>query len=569
VSLASGETFGSYRIMEPLGRGGMASVYKAYEAALDRYVALKVLPGEFLHDETFAERFRREAKVVARLEHPNIIPIHAFGIEGGIPWMAMRLISGGALSTRLREGRLTHERIIAILGGVADALDYAHGKGVVHRDVKPQNILLDEADRVYLADFGIAKMVEGTGALTQTGMITGTPQYMAPEQAVGQTVDQRVDIYAAGVVAYEMLTGRVPFAADTPVAVLMKHVTEPMPVPAATDVPEPLVRALLRCLSKKPEDRWPTARAFVTALEQGLAEAPTAEVPVSATTTVRAPAARPARTIPPPPRTAAARPAAPARSNLGLILGGLGTVIVLGAVGIFVLMRHGSNAGTTPTASLTSRATAESEVVAPARPTAVGAPPSTVASPPAVSLPPSTTAPPAPDRSAAEAPPAVVAAPRGAPPVRRPAPAPSVAGGLAPAAATEPRAPSAAPLPPSTTLAPLPAGPTGTLQLDVDAQQDAYTSGATTLYLKLMVDGRHFRDLSIVFEGRQTSRSRKRQVFDVPGIPVGRRRITLLASGTPDVEKDRPEGITEVEVGPGANRAVVQVRYNEVKFRDK
>ena len=173
---ASGETFGAYRIIEPLGRGGMASVYKVYEAALDRYVALKVLPGEFLHDETFAERFKREAKVVARLEHPNIIPIHAFGIERGIPWMAMRLISGGALSSLLRGGRLTHERIITILRGAADALDYAHGKGVVHRDVKPQNILLDEAERVYLADFGIAKMVEGSGALTQTGMITGTPQ---------------------------------------------------------------------------------------------------------------------------------------------------------------------------------------------------------------------------------------------------------------------------------------------------------------------------------------------------------------------------------------------------------
>src|SRR5439155_4320281 len=209
MSLASGATFGAYRIIEPLGRGGMASVYKVYEAALDRYVALKVLPGEFLHDETFAERFKREAKVVARLEHPNIIPIHAFGIESGIPWMAMRLISGGALSSLLRGGRLTHERIITILRGAADALDYAHGKGVVHRDVKPQNILLDEAERVYLADFGIAKMVEGSGALTQTGMITGTPQYMAPEQATAQSVDQRVDTYALGVVAYEMLTGRL------------------------------------------------------------------------------------------------------------------------------------------------------------------------------------------------------------------------------------------------------------------------------------------------------------------------------------------------------------------------
>jgi len=568
MSLASGATFGAYRIIEPLGRGGMASVYKAYEAALDRYVALKVLPGEFLHDETFAERFRREAKVVARLEHPNIIPIHAFGIEGGIPWMAMRLVPGGALSSLLRSGRLARERTIAILGGVADALDYAHGKGVVHRDVKPQNILLDEAERVYLADFGIAKMVEGTGALTQTGMITGTPQYMAPEQAIGQTIDQRVDIYATGVVAYEMLTGQVPFSADTPVAVLMKHVTEPIPVPAATEVPEPLVRALLKSMAKKPEDRWPTARAFVTALEQGLAEAPTADVPVSATTTVRAPAARPARTIPPPPRTAAARPPAPARSRVGLVLGGLGLAVVLGAAGVLALLRLGSKAEPTPASSLTSRATAESAVVVPPRPTAVPEPPSTVTPAPSVSEPPSATATTPPERSAAAPPPVILASPR-ANPYRVPTPAPSVAATHEPAPPTEPRAPSTAPPPPTTTLPPLPAGPTGTLQLDVDAQQDSYTSGVSTLYLKLIVDGRPFRDLSIVFAGRETSRSRKRQVFDVAGIPVGRRQITLLASATPGVEKDRPEGVAEVEIGPSGAKAAVQIRYNGVRFKDK
>src|SRR5574341_1994925 len=157
VSLVAGSTFGPYRIIDALGKGGMASVYKAYEAALDRYVALKILPGEFLHDENFAERFRREAKVIARLEHPNIIPIHAFGIEKGTPWMAMRMIPGGALSGLRHEGRLPRARTVAILKGVADALDYAHGKGVIHRDVKPQNVLLDEGDRVYLADFGIAR----------------------------------------------------------------------------------------------------------------------------------------------------------------------------------------------------------------------------------------------------------------------------------------------------------------------------------------------------------------------------------------------------------------------------
>lgn len=253
----------------------MASVYKAYEAALDRYVAVKVLPAEFLHDPTFAERFRREAKVVARLEHPNIIPIFSFDIEQGTPWMAMRMIGGGSLSGILKQGPLPRERIVAILAGVASALDYAHSKGVIHRDVKPQNVLLDEDGRVYLADFGIARMVESSSGLTQTGMISGTPQYMAPEQATAQTVDHRADIYALGIMAYEMFTGHVPFSADTPVAVLMKHVQEPMPLPPPGSVPEPAIRAILKCAAKKADDRWASGTDFVHALQEGLGVLPT------------------------------------------------------------------------------------------------------------------------------------------------------------------------------------------------------------------------------------------------------------------------------------------------------
>ncbi|MFI5007768.1 MAG: protein kinase [Solirubrobacterales bacterium] len=273
MALVPGSNAGPYRIVEPLGRGGMASVYKAYEAGLNRHVALKVLPREFLHDPTFAERFRREAQVIALLEHPNIVPIYAYDIDqaGGIPWMAMRLIGGGALSGRLKQGTTPLPRAVAILRGVADALAYAHGKGVVHRDVKPQNILLDEDGRVYLADFGVAKIVEGPGGITVTGMISGTPQYMAPEQASGAKLDGRADIYSLGIVAYELFTGRVPFSADTPLAVLMKHLQEPIPLPSPSEVPEPLTRVLLKSLAKAPEDRWSTASEFAAALEEALA----------------------------------------------------------------------------------------------------------------------------------------------------------------------------------------------------------------------------------------------------------------------------------------------------------
>jgi hypothetical protein len=274
MDLQPGSEFGPYRVVAPLGRGGMAAVYRAHDPALDRDVALKVLPAEFLHDPAFAARFKQEAQVAARLEHPHIVPVHAFGIESGRPWMAMRLLAGGSLAERVRRGPLTPRDAAAVLRGVANALDYAHAHGIVHRDVKPANVLLDEAGRPYLADFGIARMLEGSPVVTATGLIQGSPTYMAPEQAMGAKVDRLADVYALGVMAFECLTGRAPYTGPTPVAILMKHVQEPVPQPAPAELAPALAAVVRRCLAKSPAERWPSAGAFAAALEQAAAGVP-------------------------------------------------------------------------------------------------------------------------------------------------------------------------------------------------------------------------------------------------------------------------------------------------------
>jgi len=329
LDLQPGSDFGPYRIVGPLGRGGMASVYEALDPSLDRHVALKVLPAEFLHDPAFAERFRQEARVAARLEHPHVVPIHAFGIEEGRPWMAMRLVTGGSLARRVQRGPLAPREAAALLGDVAGALDYAHGKGIVHRDVKPANVLLDESGRAYLADFGIAKMLEGSSVATATGLIQGTPSYMAPEQAMGAKVDRLADVYALGVMAFECLTGRVPYTGTTPVAILMKHVQEPVPEPTEAEVTPPLAAVLRRCLAKEPAGRWPSAGAFAVALEQA----------ATGVTSPAEPGSLPTLTVPPTPvpgtpRTGRVLPAAPPSPPTGrkvrwALAGGLAALAVL------------------------------------------------------------------------------------------------------------------------------------------------------------------------------------------------------------------------------------------------
>jgi serine/threonine-protein kinase len=262
---------GSFRIVRVLGRGGMATVYEARDDRLDRAVALKVLPPEFLHDPRFADRFEQEARIVAALEHPNIVPIYASAIDSGIPWMSMRLLTGGTIGTLLERGRPDAREIVRLLRSVADALDYAHAQGVVHRDIKPTNILLGGTDGVCVGDFGLAYMLDAHSRMTRTGLLAGTPHYMAPEQALGKTADHRCDIYSLAMVAYEMFVGVTPFTADSPVAVLMKHVNDALPEPPDDVVPRRVMRAIHKGAEKDPAKRWPSATAFVDALEVAVA----------------------------------------------------------------------------------------------------------------------------------------------------------------------------------------------------------------------------------------------------------------------------------------------------------
>ncbi len=266
-----GAQFAGYTILSRLGRGGMATVYLAREAGLERMVALKVLPEQLVDDEHFAARFEQEAHVIAGLDHPNIIPLYRSGITEDVPWMALRYVNGGDLEPRLRSRSMPVDQVMAILRAVGAALDYAHRKGVIHRDLKPQNILLSDDHSPYLADFGVAKLLEGADKLkTATGNIFGTPAYMAPEQAMGKPLGPYTDVYALAVIAYRAFTGDLPFDADTPHAILMKHVSEPLPQAATALLPRPVAAALERALAKDPQARTQSAGAFVEDLARAL-----------------------------------------------------------------------------------------------------------------------------------------------------------------------------------------------------------------------------------------------------------------------------------------------------------
>ena len=268
MNVTEGMTLGPYRVMERLGRGGMASVHRAYHPALDRYVAIKVLPDFFADEPGYRERFQQEARSVARLRHPNILEIFDFGYDAGTCYLVFELVEGGTLADRVGKPMDLRD-VVQLLEPLAAALDHAHANGILHRDIKPSNVLIQRDGSPILADFGLAKIAGAMQRLTMSGIVMGTPEYMSPEQAADEFVGPASDLYSLAVVAYEMLTGRVPFAGDTPAATLLSHVMKQMPETRELkgELSAHVEEVLRRALSKHPEERYSSASAFVGALK--------------------------------------------------------------------------------------------------------------------------------------------------------------------------------------------------------------------------------------------------------------------------------------------------------------
>ncbi|MCL4261751.1 MAG: serine/threonine protein kinase [Anaerolineae bacterium] len=267
------QTFGRYEIKEQLGRGGFASVFRAYDPRFKRDVAVKVLPRELLLDDPqFRTRFEREAETIAALEHPAIVPVYDFGEENGQPYLVMRLMAGGSLAERITQGPLPTAEAAHILRRIGSALDRAHERGVIHRDLKPGNILFDQYGEAFLADFGIVRLTQAGGTLTATGGMVGTPAYMSPEQIRGSQLDGRTDIYALGIIVFEMLTGKKPYDADTPAMMLVKQITEPMPrvLSVNPDLPPGCEYVITRATAKEAADRFDKAGEMADTLASAL-----------------------------------------------------------------------------------------------------------------------------------------------------------------------------------------------------------------------------------------------------------------------------------------------------------
>lgn len=273
-----GKTVGGYRIIEQIGMGGMATVYKAYDAGMDRYVALKTLPPQYLNDPEFRARFEQEAHAIARLEHAHILPVFAYGEQDGITYLAMRYMETGTLSDLVRKGPLSLTDTARYLSQIASALDYAHSAGIIHRDVKPTNVLVDKHGSAYLTDFGIAKIIGGAANLTGTGAVIGTPQYMSPEQFEhDQASNPASDQYSLAIMAYEMVTGRTPYQAATPWAIIGMHQrSDSLPLPSSLrpDLSPAAENVILKALSRDPDLRYESCTRMADAFHEAVTHAP-------------------------------------------------------------------------------------------------------------------------------------------------------------------------------------------------------------------------------------------------------------------------------------------------------
>ncbi len=259
-----GTRLGPYEIVELIGQGGMATVYRAYQPNVGRFVAVKVIHRAILGDTRLLERFQREAYLIARLEHPHLLPVYDYDGTHEPPYIVMRYLESGTLKDVMEQGILPLGEIAYSLRQIGSALDYAHRQGVIHRDIKPSNIMIDQDGNAFLTDFGIARLAQGSEGLTQTGLAVGTPGYMAPEQGMGLEVDQRVDIYSLGVMLFQMLTGKMPYSGESPMSLILKHMNEPIPSALTLNdaLPPELDRVIARAIAKRPEDRYASATDF-------------------------------------------------------------------------------------------------------------------------------------------------------------------------------------------------------------------------------------------------------------------------------------------------------------------
>lgn len=344
-----GTPFGRYQLLELLGRGGMGEVWRAFDTATDRVVAVKLLPMHLADDEVFQQRFRREAQAAAGLNEPHVVPIHDFGEIDGRLYVNMRLIEGRDLDTMLRAGPLEPERAVRITDQIASALRAAHRIGLVHRDVKPSNILVTEDDFAYLIDFGIARAAGQTG-LTSTGAMVGTWSYMAPERLSGATADARADVYALTCVLHECLTGQPPYPGDSMEQQITAHLTVEPPKPSTINlaIPAAFDEVIARGMAKDPDERYQTARDLATAANQALTEPPKAASSRAEPTLINPPSPTPAA---PEPHvaTAARRRWLP----IGIVAAVVAAATAVG-VGIWALSGRGSVPSTPPSPSLTA-----------------------------------------------------------------------------------------------------------------------------------------------------------------------------------------------------------------------